>query len=139
MVENNLANRGVWMFYTVFSCLCNVFGDGGWFGNWKCFYRPITYLTKFRVGVIFAILTLQFLCSNWESTLVNGIGLASFWIFCANFVSDILYVFNFRTNFCNPFGRCLVSKLTNWIIGPSCANFVSDSLHGSCRRVGSRC
>jgi len=53
------------------------------------------------VGVIFAIHTLQFLCSNWESTLVNGIGLASFWIFCAN--------------------------------------FVSDSLHGSCRRVGSRC
>ena len=65
--------------------ICNGFGDGGWFGNWKCFYRPITYLTKFRVGVIFAILTLQFLCSNWESTLVNGIGLASFWIFCANF------------------------------------------------------
>ena len=161
MVENNLANRVVWMFYTVFSCLCDGFGDGGWFGNWKCFYRPITYLTKFRVGVIFAILTLQFLCSNWESTLVNGIGLASFWIFCANFVSDILYgtcgwvwfgnwwiswygtwnwlhhVFNFRTNFCNPFGRCLgrcqVSKLlTNWIIGPICANFVSDILYGTC-------
>ena len=71
--------------------ICSGFGDGGWFGNWKCFYRPTTYLTKFRVGVIFAILTLQFLCSNWESTLVNGIGLASFWIFCANFVSDILY------------------------------------------------
>ena len=25
MVENNLANRGVWMFYTVFSCLCGAF------------------------------------------------------------------------------------------------------------------
>jgi len=85
------------------SCMRSAMGlaTGVGFGNWKCFYRPITYLTKFRVGVIFAILTLQFLCSNWESTLVNGIGLASFWIFCAN--------------------------------------FVSGSLHGSCRRVGSRC